>query len=367
VAVIRKACLPATRAKKQNLTNNFLQHVEEQELQLLPEVLADWLALKEHTWASGTIQGASSHIVRELRHRRLVNWDGDPFITDLVSAMTKLHPKTSRYERMFDISIIYEHLAQHPPRTGHHKDHRRHAVILVRASTCLRATDTIGMSRTSQRLICFGANCVRPNPFDFQQTVWSKPFTECTNAIFEAAFASPAYYAVEFQLRSWKQKRQTGQGGKLSKPHRLLLLDTDKRNICAASALINYYKLNKNRYTTCDHDFIWTAYNTSRPIVSPGTILQDTLDIMTAAGVEPEYRGNAIRHAAISKWHSIGVSRELVAQRTLHRSEDVISQFYDKSATHDISTLVTQPKTPSRSWAHDAAASILAWFSPGTA
>jgi len=83
-----------------------------------------------------------------------------------------------------------------------------------------------------------------------------------------------------------------------------------------------------------------------------------------------EFISGSIRHAAISKWQAMGIPRLVVSQRTLHRSEGIVSQYYDKSPTPDLSTVVTEnvpnnvQKSPSRSWIGDATHSIIGWMTP---
>ena len=58
---------------------------------------------------------------------------------------------------------------------------------------------------------------------------------------------------------------------------------------------------------------------------------------MQTVGIDVNlYKPATLRHAAISMWIGMGESREVVAQRTGHRSLNIISFYYDKSLERDL-------------------------------
>jgi hypothetical protein len=91
------------------------------------------------------------------------------------------------------------------------------------------------------------------------------------------------------------------------------------------------------------HNYIWTKYNSGVAIVS-NTVSSDSRKMMELAGINVRVYGAAtIRHAAISKWRMMGLPRERVAERTFHRSLNIISFYYDKSVITDLNaSLVTE-------------------------
>jgi hypothetical protein len=141
---------------------------------------------------------------------------------------------------------------------------------------------------------------------------------------------------IEFQLLGWKTDTK-GQKEALSRP--IIIEFMENQSICAATTLLQYVERNKNLYESSHsklHDLVWIKYNTGEA-VKHTTLAKDTREVMKECGIDTKLYGAAtIRHAAISYWCSMGLSREEVARRTGHRSMNVISFYYDKSTAKDL-------------------------------
>jgi hypothetical protein len=135
---------------------------------------------------------------------------------------------------------------------------------------------------------------------------------------------------VKFQFYGWKTQRF--EKTKLSKPVRVKFMDNE--GVCPARALDAYITSNKNLYQTPEglaHDNVWIWCNKPTPVKTQ-TLAADARAVMENCGINTSvFKPASLRHAAISFWKTMGLSREQIAEQTMHRSLNVISFYYDKA------------------------------------
>lgn len=271
-----------------------------------PQTVASYLASRFNSdgWSTGRIEQARSHIVAAVQLTLNRDWSHHPYISRIVRACGRQRPKAARYSDMWDLRLLFRFYAQQPVSTMRVVA-RRKALCLVRASIAARCGDARQIARSSVR--------------------WDSE-------------------GVAFRFLGWKTQHSSGSSA-LSKPYRIDFLPEGEAAWCAARALQQYLTLNEAQYASAAHDLVWTAFNSAKPLLV-GTIRSDCKKDMIAAGVPVHYGAASIRHAAISLWCSLGVSREEVAQRTGHRSLAVISFYYDKSQSRDLNRRLVDALSP---------------------
>jgi len=332
--LIVKSTKPRSRKRKHNAGATFFNYVNDNNLPLTPETLADYLTMKFNCqeWDTGTCLLKCSDIKSEVWQRHAMEWTDVPILTRTLAGMKRIRPLTPKYSDMWDISLLYNYFNEKVDRPNHFIDARTRASVLTRASTCVRTPEALMISRSSLRLVT-----IRQNKTDLH-----RKFTQCSKETLLEAIANPTNMAIEFQLTSWKTKHFDPRPGVLSKPHRIHFFPAENTNVCAAAALIRYYLLNWNYYQRCDHDSLWLRYKQAHALRSVSALENDANKVFTAIGIDMEYGQATIRHAVISNWHKLGVPREVVSRRTLHKSEGIISLFYDRSPTPDLTFKLVQ-------------------------
>lgn len=267
-----------------------------------PQAVASYLAAGffSRGWATGRVEQARSNIIAGLQLTLGVDWSHHPCISRITRACGRLLPKAAKYDSMWDLRLLFDYYKRQPD-PNLRVDARRKALCLLRASIAARCGDILRISRRSIR--------------------WDD-------------------HGVSFQFFGWKTQATTGNAA-LSNRYRVDFLPESDRTWCAAAALRNYLSINQPLLDAAQHDQIWTPFNRPEPI-KVGTVRSDCKKDMEAAGVPSTFGAATIRHAAISLWSSLGISREEVARRTGHRSLAVISFYYDKSQSTDFAARVAE-------------------------
>ena len=291
---------PATSRAREKDYNAYKRYVEERSCSVSPQSVASFLSSRffAYGWTVGRVAQARSNIVAAVQLVHGVSWANDPFISRTIRACGRIRPKASRYNTMWDLRLLYRYYSALAP-SEKRVEARRKALVLVRASLAGRSNDVLRISRRSLRWDVGG---------------------------------------VTIQFYGWKTQHSGSESQALSKPYRLDFLSAEDERWCAARALRDYLTINRQQIESPkaqEHDCIWTHYNSGAPL-KVGTARSDCKKHMAAAGVPDMYGPGTIRHAAISLWHSLGVSREEVARRTGHRSLAIISFYYDKSVAADL-------------------------------
>lgn len=285
--------------RKRKTWSALVQYLNSESLPLSPQSVCSFLSLSfyEKGWSGASLNTAKSDIVTTVRVLYQKDWSADGLVKALLKSVKKLSRPRAKYSSMWDIAKIYNYFRScgEPTKVV---DKRAKAIVLIRASLAGRAKDVHRIARSSVR--------------------------------FSAA-------RVRFRFFAWKQQKENDE--QLSSEFFVDRLGDDDRLICAFSALREYMTANKTNYESelgVKHDLVWTKYNSGACIVA-NTVSSDSRKVMALAGVDVKSYGPAtIRHAAISKWRTMGVSRERVAERTFHRSLNIISFYYDKSVVVDL-------------------------------
>ena len=302
---------PATSRAREKDFALYKEYVAQRKCSISPQSVASFLSARFFAcgWSAGRVEQARSNIVAGVALAYGQSWSNDPCISRTIRACSRIRPKASRYNTMWDLRIMYS-FYQNLPGDDRRVVARRKAMVLVRASLAGRTKDVLSISRRSLS--------------------WDQK-------------------GATFQFFAWKTQHTSAQSRALSKPHRLDYLSLPDAAWCAARALQRYISLNQAHYDSPEastHDMVWTHYNSGEPL-KVSTARLDCKKDMSAAGVPNIYGPGTIRHAAISLWHSLGVSREEVARRTGHRSLAIISVYYDKSVASDLGPqLASQMRPP---------------------
>ena len=294
--------------RKRKRWEEFVNFVRENsEGVVSPEVvcsfLADRLYAKEQ--ARGSLSSWKSDLMTTIKIVYSVDWSAHPLVKAITKSIKKLSRPKAKYSSMWDIAKLYNYFRENPVSSSRLNLLRAKASVLVRASLAARAKDVHRIARSSVK------------------------FTASK---------------VSFRFFAWKQQNE--DDFQLSSEFYIEKLGDEDSSICAYTALKVYMTANKAYYDSDlgrAHNYIWTKYNSGVAIVS-NTVSSDSRKMMELAGINVRVYGAAtIRHAAISKWRMMGLPRERVAERTFHRSLNIISFYYDKSVITDLNaSLVTE-------------------------
>lgn len=293
------------RKKKVRVWRNLTKYVEEIGREgISVESVISYLAKRVFIDGAsyGVIQGEKSAIMMIVRVATGEDWNNKTLVKLAMQAINRLRPVVPRYVDMWDIRRIYEYYSKGKETRGDKKQRpnielRTKAFILTRASIAGRGKDVTRIARST---VQFGNE------------------------------------GMSFRLYGWKTQAKERVR---SLSNVIEVKSMERKDICAVTAMKEYMTMNETMYRSERgklHDSVWIHYNRADE-VKEQTLAKDTKETMKEMGIDTRIFGPAtIRHAAISFWCNMGVSREEVARRTGHRSLNVISFYYDKSVTRDI-------------------------------
>jgi hypothetical protein len=257
-----------------------------------PEVIVSFIAEKVfvNKASTGIIESYRTALCSIIEIIGGKQWGNHPLIARAIRAAKRLKPIESRYMTMWNAKIMWDYCANNPP-SNRRKELRMRTLCLLRLNLAARTKDIERISRRSIQIMEDG---------------------------------------VRFQFYGWKTQRFDGT--KLSKPVVVKFMEDENR--CPAKMLIKYMRENEEMYKSQeakDHDKIWIWWNSGKPLKTQ-TLATDARELMRRCGIDTTiFKPATLRHAAITFWRSLGESREKVAERTMHRSLNVISFYYDKS------------------------------------
>ena len=296
--LIRSSMDKSTIARRSKNWMRFVEYVGESGT-ISPEAVASFLAKSfyESDLSAGALASLRSDISVSLKVMFNKDWSENTIISKVVEAVTKLKRPAPKYLSMWDIDRLKDYYMKGEQVTSI-IGLRQRAIVLVRASLAARSKDVWAIARHTVK---------------FSQD------------------------EVRFRFFSWKN-RSIGEKS-LSSEYEIQFLVTDLKRRCAATALKEYMQAVGPFYSDehgAKHDVVWVFWNSGKSLKAK-TVASDSKKVMEAIGIDTTVFGPAtIRHAAISKWHELGVPREVVARRTGHRSLNVISFYYDKSVVRDL-------------------------------
>jgi hypothetical protein len=207
----------------------------------------------------------------------------------LIKGASSKRLKEAKYDKMWNIEILYSYFYSRPKSKKQIIDAQTKAVMLVRASTAARNSDTSFIHQPSIK--------------------WEED---------------------SVSIRFFRWKTQHLKNNKYFQYTKIVKLPEEYANVCAYRALREYMDLMKSHYEGCNHPYIWLHFNSASP-VKKATLAKQTRETMEAMGIPKIYGCATIRHAAITFWGKVGFSFDQVMDRTGHRLKELVLKYYDKS------------------------------------
>lgn len=269
--------------------------IQEQLSVISPEAIVSFLGWKVfcEKVSAGVIEAYRTAICSVIEIIGGKQWGTHPLIARAVRAARRLRPVEARYSNMWNAKVMWDYCSENKLlEPVKRKELRMRTLCLLRLNLAARTKDIERISRKSVKVLEDG---------------------------------------VQFQFYGWKTQRY--EGTKLSKP--IVVKFMNDPNKCAAKHLIRYMESNEEFYSSEEgrqHDKIWIWWNSGKPLKTQ-TLATDAREMMRRCGIDVNlFKPATLRHAAITFWRSLGESREKVAERTMHRSLNIISFYYDKAA-----------------------------------